>query len=61
MIYQLRAKSARPHHIDMFLKRIPSATEYEVLERVDEEGTAVIRIEGPLPGYPPVTVEAIGS
>lgn len=43
----------------MFLKRIPSATEYEVLERVDEEGTAVIRVEGPLPGYPPVTVEAL--
>lgn len=59
MIYQLRAKSGRSHHIDHFLKRFSSATEYEVLERIDEDGTAVIRAEGPLPGFPPVTVEAI--
>jgi hypothetical protein len=57
MIYALRAKSGRPHHINHFLRRLSGP--YVVLERDDENGTAVVETTGELPGYPPVLIEAL--
>jgi hypothetical protein len=62
MRYSLRSKAGRSHHIDQFLKRLAvegAETGYLVIERNDDEGTAIVDITGELPGFPPVLVEAL--
>lgn len=43
----------------MFLRRIPTESTWFEFNPGEGDGTTIIDVEGPLPGYPPVTIEAI--